>query len=44
MGTYSERNILYENNYDLKMMDDTNTVSRYYFTEADYENAEEIGG
>ena len=42
IGTYSERNILYEENYELEMVDDTNTVRKYSFTEADYDNAKEM--
>ena len=41
-GVYSERNILYEENYEISVLDGHNTVRGFTFTEADYENAEEI--
>ena len=42
IGEYSERNILYEENYEIQVQDEENTIRRFIFTEADYEDAEEI--
>ena len=40
IGEYSERNILYEENYKIQFLNNENSVRRFTFTEQDYENAE----
>ncbi|UII24274.1 hypothetical protein [Fulvivirga ligni] len=44
IGTYSERNILYEENYELIIKDDQNTLRQFILSDLDYEAAEVIGG
>ncbi len=40
IGEYSERNILYEENFKIHVQDEENTIRRFTFTEQDYEKAE----
>ena len=39
---YLERNILYEENYEINVLGARNTARSFTFTESDYEDAEEI--
>ncbi len=42
IGKYTSNNILYEENYELVVIDEHHTVRKYSFSEDDYENADEL--